>query len=98
MPVLNKHKDIIPFGSIYVGRPTKWGNPYPLGKYTREQSCDLHEQHLSKQIELGEITLEELAALHDKNLVCYCAPLRCHAHTLERAAAWAIRQLDNSGE
>jgi hypothetical protein len=22
-----------PFGTIYVGRPTKWGNPFGIGKY-----------------------------------------------------------------
>jgi hypothetical protein len=26
--VLNKNRDFIPDGAVFVGRPSKWGNPY----------------------------------------------------------------------
>jgi hypothetical protein len=37
MKVYNYHRDkIIPKDAVYVGRPTKWGNPYEIGKpYTK---------------------------------------------------------------
>ena len=32
MAVLNKHKHGIPQGAIYIGRGSKWGNPFVIGK------------------------------------------------------------------
>lgn len=29
--VLNKHRDGIPPGAVYVGRGSPWGNPYKIG-------------------------------------------------------------------
>ena len=97
MPVLNKHKDKIPTTAIYIGRGSKWGNPFVMNKDgDREAVCEKHESYLWQQIQAGSVTLEELAALKGKSLVCFCAPLRCHGHTLERAAGWATAQLEAS--
>ena len=38
--------------------------------------------------------LNDLAALHGKDLVCFCAPCQCHGHTLEKAAEWASQTLN----
>lgn len=36
--VWNKRDKDIPEGAVYVGRPTKWGNPFIIGEYgNREQ-------------------------------------------------------------
>lgn len=95
MTVLNKHKDVIPEGAIYIGRGSMWGNPYVIGKDgDRNDVCDKYERHLWNQLRTKEITLQELAALDGKTLVCFCAPLRCHGHTLEKAAAWAVQNLN----
>lgn len=84
MAVLNKHKDKIPPGAIYIGRGSKWGNPFVIGQHgTRTEVCDKYENRLQRQLDAGIITHEELAELHGKDLVCFCAPLRCHGHTLE---------------
>lgn len=94
MAVLNKHKHGIPAGAIYIGRGSRWGNPFVIGKDgDRNSVCDRYEQRLSQQIKSGEVTLEDLAALHGKDLVCFCAPARCHGHTLERYAADAAIEL-----
>lgn len=99
MTVLNKHKDAIPAGAIYIGRGSMWGNPFVIGKDgNRDDVCDKHEQHLWHQIRVNEITLQELASLHNKPLVCFCAPHRCHGHTLEKAAAWAVERLGRTGD
>lgn len=99
--ILNKHKDGMPADAVYIGRGSKWGNPFThiqgipntvLCK-DRDEACDKHRLHLWQQIKQGDITLAELAALHGKDLVCFCAPLRCHGNTLQRAAAWAFTQL-----
>ena len=94
MAVLNKHKHGIPPGAVYIGRGSKWGNPFVIGKHgDRDAVCEQHKQYLWNQVQSGEISLEELAALKGKDLVCFCVPARCHGHTLEQAAEWAVRQL-----
>jgi hypothetical protein len=30
--VLNKRADKIAVGAVYIGRPSKWGNPFVIGK------------------------------------------------------------------
>ena len=95
MMVLNKHKHGIPPGAVYIGRGSIWGNPFVLGKDgNRDQVCDLHKEHLKNQIRKGDISLEQLAALKGKQLVCFCAPLRCHGDTLVMAADWATEELN----
>ena len=101
MTVLNKYKHPIPPEAVYIGRGSQWGNPYSHLKGTsaqfvtgsRDEACDKHNDYLKKQILSGEVSLEALAGLHNKDLVCYCAPARCHGDTLVKAAEWAFTQL-----
>lgn len=94
MAVLNKRTHGTPPGSVYIGRGGKWGNPFRIGTDgDRNEVCDKHKRWLWQQIKAGAITLEELAALDGKDLVCFCAPARCHGHTLEAAARWAAQQI-----
>jgi len=81
MPVvLNKRRDKIPPDAIYVGRPTKWGNPFRIGRGgTREEVCTTYEGWINNQITAGFMSVEELRG---KDLVCWCAPLPCHADVL----------------
>lgn len=78
--VLNKNKDIIPKEAVYIGRPSKWGNPYRmLGEHKRDFVCDKFEAYLkTSNLDLSE--------LRGKDLVCYCAPKRCHGDILLREA------------
>lgn len=93
MAVLNKHKHGIPAGAVYIGRGSKWGNPFVIGKHgDRDEVCEKHKQYLWNQIQSGEVTIADLLALKGKDLVCFCAPHRCHGHTLELAIAWAEKQ------
>ena len=76
--VLNKRRDEIPPGAVYVGRPTKWGNPFPIGpEYTREEAVACYRDHVH---ESGLI--EDIGELTGKDLVCWCYPLVCHAQVL----------------
>lgn len=73
-----------PKDAIYVGRPTKWGNPVHLdNEYDREEVLLDYEKWLMKQPELVKAVKEELKGHH---LVCWCAPKRCHADILLRVA------------
>lgn len=91
--VLNKHKHGIPDGAIYIGRGSKWGNPFIMGKDgNRDDVCNKYTAFLHTQLDNGSVTIEELASLKGKQLVCFCAPLRCHGDTLIEAADWASNQ------
>lgn len=79
--VLNRRYHGVPPGAVYVGRPTKWGNPYRIGPDgTREEVIAKYERYAAR------FTPEELAALRGKDLVCWCAPAPCHADVLLRLA------------
>ena len=77
--VLNKHKDGLPPGAVYVGRGSPWGNPYKIGPgWDREAVIKLFERDILPTL--------DLAPLRGCDLVCYCAPKVCHADILLREA------------
>jgi hypothetical protein len=81
--VFNKSRDRIPAGAVYVGRPSKWGNPFAIGRDgDRADVVRKHKAWLLKQPHL----LMELRELRGKDLVCFCAPEACHADTLVELA------------
>jgi site-specific DNA-methyltransferase (adenine-specific) len=64
---------------VYIGRPSKWGNPFNIGKDgTREEVIEKYEIYLRGNEEL----LGQIEELRDKVLGCYCAPLACHGDIL----------------
>lgn len=61
---------------IFIGRPSKWGNPYHLGKDgTREEVIAKYEEYIRNRPKL----LKDLVELSDKILGCYCS-LEQHCH------------------
>ena len=77
--VLNKHRDVIPKGAVYCGRPSPWGNPFIIGKHgDRDTVCDRFEREILPTLDVSE--------LRGKDLVCYCAPERCHCDAILRKA------------
>ena len=84
--VLNKRIDTIPEGAVYVGRPSKWGNPWSIGTDgTREEVITFYRNALPKMLTTcrddGSLILD-LNELRGKDLVCWCTPLPCHADVL----------------
>lgn len=69
-----------PANTVYVGRPTEWGNPYSISEYGREAAIDHYEYHLLKMLDAFPDFLD---ALKGKDLACWC-PLDkpCHADVL----------------
>jgi hypothetical protein len=64
---------------VYVGRPSKWGNPFIIGRDgTREAVIAKYRAWIVRQPAL----MAALPELRGKNLVCWCAPERCHAEVL----------------
>ncbi len=64
---------------IYIGRPSKWGNPFVIGKDgDREQVIEKYREWIKQQPEL----LESLPELKGKVLGCWCPPKKCHGDVL----------------
>lgn len=78
--VFNKHHKDAPPDAIYVGRPTKWGNPFIVGKDgTRDEVVEKYREWLYNQWDHLE---DDLKTLKGKDLVCWCSPKACHADIL----------------
>lgn len=80
--VYNKRTDKnIPTNAIYVGRPSKWGNPFRIGK--DGSRADVISKYRSRVLNILQSSDSHyLDELRGKNLVCWCAPLPCHADVL----------------
>ena len=89
----------MPPNSVRVTRPSRWGNPFKVGrdgtaeeclrKYTRWLLPYTHESGTMQEFFQSELTLEEIQReLGGKDLACFCpvdAPL-CHADILLKLA------------
>ena len=65
---------------VYIGRPSKWGNPFEIGKDgDRMEVLRKYRMWISTQ----QLPFEELKG---KVLGCWCAPLPCHGDILMELA------------
>lgn len=92
----------IPQNAVYIGRASAkhglagspYANPFFMGsERDRPQVIQKYRRWLADQISSGAITREQLAHLHGKDLVCYCAPKACHGDVLKSAVEWALGEL-----
>lgn len=75
---------------VYIGRPSKWGNPFShksgtralFRVSTRKEAVEKYEVWLKDQSEL----MAALPELRGKVLGCWCAPYACHGDVLVRLA------------
>lgn len=69
---------------IFIGRGSKWGNPYSHLSHANANKCESRTQAL----ELYRMHLEKSGLLYDlpelvgKRLGCFCKPLSCHGDVL----------------
>lgn len=64
---------------VYIGRPSKWGNPYEIGiDGTRSEVIAKYKEYLLNNTEL----LDSLCELEGKTLGCWCVPHDCHGRIL----------------
>lgn len=74
--------------TVYVGRPSKYGNPYVIGVHGDRLEC------IAKFKKLVEIRMhrypsyrdEIIRELRGQLLGCHCDPLPCHATVLAEIA------------
>lgn len=68
---------------VYIGRPSKWGNPFTL-KNPKDENERLvvilfYRMWLDEHPEIVEMAKKELRG---KTLGCWCAPRLCHGDIL----------------
>ncbi len=67
---------------VYVGRPSRWGNPYLYGKSEIERDQIIKAYKVWLEFKLAEDP-DFLEPLKGKNLACFCRELdECHADVL----------------
>lgn len=68
---------------IYIGRPSKWGNPFVIGRDgTRAEVIAKYREYVLAQPAL----LAALPELAGKRLACWCSPKPCHGDVLAELA------------
>ena len=93
--ILNRRTDRPRPRQVYIGRPSRWGNPFRLtAGVNRIRVIALYRADLVRRLRIGRVTRAELAELNGRPLVCWCAPLACHGHVLLAASAWAATEPD----
>lgn len=95
--VVNKYHSL-PY-DVYIGRGSKWGNPYShldsaIAEYrveTREEAIDKYREWIVEQPEL----MDSLHELKGKTLCCFCKPAPCHGDVLAELADALGEEDDN---
>lgn len=81
--VVNKRRHKPTSADVYIGRPSKWGNPFVIGPDgDRASVIRKYEAWLQEQPKL----IAALPELRGKTLVCWCKPHACHGDVLAKFA------------
>ncbi len=76
--IYNKHHRNAPGDAVYIGRGSRWGNPFVIGADgDRDAVCDRFEREVLPTL--------DIEPLRGKGMVCFCAPLRCHGDSILKA-------------
>nr|WP_250808516.1 DUF4326 domain-containing protein [Neorhizobium tomejilense] len=76
--VLNKRFSGVPDWASYIGRGSRWGNPFRIGP---DGNRDEVIEKYAAWFETTELE-RHLDEIRGRSLVCWCAPQRCHGHFL----------------
>ena len=81
----------MPPNTVYVGRPTKWGNPY-IAENPGEFAEVIENYQAWMDVLISRELNHDFAELRGKNLVCWCPLNRpCHADILLKLANAKVR-------
>ncbi len=87
---------------VYIGRPSKWGNPFSHKKdtlaefqvETREEAIEKYREWIMRQ----PILLGQVLELKGKVLGCWCKPKACHGDVLIELIAEQEKQMEQLEE
>ncbi len=78
-PKVRNQRNGTPGAAIYIGRGSRWGNPFHIGQHGgRETVVEAYFEYLKTRPDL----ITALETLRGFDLLCYCAPLLCHGDVL----------------
>lgn len=90
--IFNMRHGDVPTDARYVGRPSEFGNPYVVSQaLTREKAVAQYRAWVYAPEQAG-LRAHIRRELRGKDLVCWCAPSRCHAEVLIEIANAADRE------
>ncbi len=76
--VINKHSKE-PY-DIYIGRGSKWGNPFEMKSTNEKERERVVEEYIDYFWKTNLV--KDLPELYGKVLACYCKPKKCHGDFL----------------
>ena len=80
-----KNQPMTNTGSVYVGRPSPFGNPFRIGSDgTRAEVIAKYEAYARDRIAHDSRFRADVKGLYGRTLSCWCAPLKCHADVLAK--------------
>lgn len=68
---------------VYIGRPSIYGNPYPVAKYGREEALSRFDAYFTMRVLTDEDFRARIQELRGKRLACFCKPLSCHGDIIK---------------
>ena len=71
--------------TTYIGRPSKWGNPFKIINNTRGTAIQPYRDWLFKRMEKEPDLCKDLLALEGEILGCWCKPHACHGDIIVEA-------------
>ena len=82
--VYNKYHGNAPSDAVYIGRGSPWGNPFVINRDgDRDEVCDKFEAMVEANPEFKQNVIDNLKG---KDVICFCAPNRCHGDYLVKIA------------
>mgnify|MGYP001610699713 CR=1 FL=1 len=72
---------------IYIGRPSKWGNPFShlsgtLARFKVKSRTEAVLAYRGYMLYKPELIAAARRELRGRDLICWCAPLACHGDIL----------------
>ncbi len=80
MPTSVVHMRREPY-DVYIGRPSKWGNPFTVEEHGRENAIVKYRHWL-----YASGLIKDIGELKGKVLGCWCKPKPCHGDVLAELA------------
>lgn len=89
----------IPEDGMYIGRynynfelqGSKFANPFPVkSPEERGTTIEKYRQWLWKEVMDKKITKDDILALKNKKLVCYCKPKACHGDVVKSLVNYVL--------
>jgi hypothetical protein len=84
--VHNMRHNTAPSDAVYIGRGSRWGNPYShLPRSSALYICETRERAI-EMFRYHVLPTLDVTPLRGKHLVCWCKPEACHGDLLLEAA------------